>query len=49
VIDAANHEIIKKITFEIKGIRAESIQPVGMAMTKDDKRVFISLGPSNLL
>ena len=34
VIDNATREIKHKITFEIPGVPAESIQPVGVAITK---------------
>ena len=36
-----------KITFEIPGLRAEAIQPVGINITKDDKTAFVDLGPAN--
>ena len=47
VIDTKSHEVKHKITFEIPGLRAEAIQPVGINITKDDKTAFIELGPAN--
>jgi YVTN family beta-propeller protein len=47
VIDAARREIIKVIGFEIPGIRAEAIQPVGVRLTSDRKLAFVALGPAN--
>jgi PQQ-dependent catabolism-associated beta-propeller protein len=47
VIDAAKHVVTHKIHFDVQGLRAESIQPVGIAFTKDDKTAFVALGPAN--
>ncbi|MFC5069050.1 PQQ-dependent catabolism-associated beta-propeller protein [Flaviflagellibacter deserti] len=47
VIDPVKREVTKKITFEIPGLRAESIQPVGVRITKDGSKGFIALGPAN--
>jgi PQQ-dependent catabolism-associated beta-propeller protein len=47
VIDTQNRQIIKKIGFEIAGVRAEAIQPVGIRITKDGKLGFVALGPAN--
>ncbi|MGB0058040.1 MAG: beta-propeller fold lactonase family protein, partial [Methyloceanibacter sp.] len=47
VIDASNWKLIKKIGFEVPGVRAESLQPVGMEFTKDGKYLFVALGPAN--
>lgn len=47
VIDPAAREIIKKIGFEITGVRPEAIQPVGVRITKDGRRAFVALGPAN--
>jgi YVTN family beta-propeller protein len=46
VIDVASKEIVKKIGFEIPGIRAESIQPVGIQISADGARAFVALGPA---
>ncbi len=47
IIDPAKHEVIKKITFAIPGLRSEAIQPVGITLTKDGKTGFVALGPAN--
>ena len=36
-----------KIGFEIPGVRAEAIQPVGVRVTRDGKTAFVALGPAN--
>jgi YVTN family beta-propeller protein len=35
------------VKFEIPGLRAEQIQPVGVNLTKDGKYGFVSLGPAD--
>ena len=47
VIDAATRKIVKKIRFEIRGIRPEALQPVGVRLTGDRRLAFVALGPSN--
>ena len=47
VIDNATRQIKHKITFEIPGVPKEAIQPVGVRVSKDRKRAFVALGPSN--
>jgi PQQ-dependent catabolism-associated beta-propeller protein len=47
VIDAVKHAVTHTIHFDVQGLRAESIQPVGIAFTKDDKTAFVALGPAN--
>ena len=47
VIDNATREVKKKITFEIPGLRAEAIQPVGVRITADGKKAYVALGPAN--
>jgi PQQ-dependent catabolism-associated beta-propeller protein len=47
VIDNATREVKKKITFEIAGLRAEAIQPVGVRITADGKKAYVALGPAN--
>ncbi len=46
VIDVATKKIIKKIGFEIPGMRTEAIQPVGIKLTEDGSRAFVALGPA---
>ena len=38
---------MKKIGFEVAGVRPELLQPVGIEFTKDGKYVFVALGPGN--
>jgi PQQ-dependent catabolism-associated beta-propeller protein len=47
VIDPVEHKVIKTISFQIPGVTNELIQPVGLAVTKDGKHVFVALGPAN--
>ena len=46
IIDVAKREVERKITFEIPGIPAENIQPVGIRMMKEGKTAFVALGPA---
>ena len=39
--------MVKKIGFEVPGVRPEQLQPVGMDFSKDGKLMFVPLGPSN--
>lgn len=47
VIDRETREIVKKIGFEVAGVRPDLIQPVGMRMSQDGTIAFVALGPSN--
>jgi YVTN family beta-propeller protein len=47
VIEPIKRQINKKIKFEIPGLRRETIQPVGVALTSDGKTGFVALGPAN--
>jgi PQQ-dependent catabolism-associated beta-propeller protein len=47
IIDPVKREVKKKITFEIRGMRREAIQPVGVALTRNGKIGFVALGPAN--
>ena len=47
VIDNATRQIKHKIGFEIAGVPAEAIQPVGVRITDDRKLAFVALGPAN--
>ena len=47
VIDNATRAVTHKITFEIPGLRAESIQPVGVRITADGMKAYVALGPAN--
>lgn len=37
----------KKISFEVPGVLPEWLQPVGIRITGDGKRIFVALGPAN--
>jgi PQQ-dependent catabolism-associated beta-propeller protein len=47
VIDPAAKKIVKKIEFAIPGVNKETIQPVGIRITKDGAKGFVALGPAN--
>jgi PQQ-dependent catabolism-associated beta-propeller protein len=47
VIEPGTRKILKKIEFQIPGVTAETIQPVGVRVTKDGKTAFVALGPAN--
>ena len=47
VIDNATRAVKHKIGFEIPGVPAESIQPVGVAVKSDRSKAYVALGPTN--
>ncbi|MEO1543261.1 MAG: YVTN family beta-propeller repeat protein [Pseudomonadota bacterium] len=47
IIDVATKEPIHKINFEIQGINADAIQPVGVRINKEGTKAFVALGPAN--
>jgi PQQ-dependent catabolism-associated beta-propeller protein len=47
VIDPGRHEVKTKIVFDIPGLRAEAVQPVGISITADGSKGFVALGPAN--
>jgi PQQ-dependent catabolism-associated beta-propeller protein len=47
VIDADARKIKKRLTFNIPGVRAELIQPMGVQFSADGKRAFVALGRAN--
>jgi PQQ-dependent catabolism-associated beta-propeller protein len=47
VVDPANQEVLKTITFDVPGVPHEAIQPVGIRVTEDDSKVYVALGPAN--
>ena len=47
MIDAASHAVVHTVNFAIPGVPAESVQPVGIAITPDAKTAFVALGPAN--
>ena len=47
VINSNTWKVLKKIRFEVPGVRPKLLQPVGMEFTKDGKYLFVALGPGN--
>ncbi|QTN21199.1 PQQ-dependent catabolism-associated beta-propeller protein [Rhizobacter sp. AJA081-3] len=47
IVSTADHSVLGSIKFAVKGARAEDISPVGITMTRDGKRAFVSLGKAN--
>ncbi|CAD5367007.1 conserved exported hypothetical protein [Rubrivivax sp. A210] len=47
VISTADHSVAAVLRFQLKGVRAADITPVGITMTGDGKRAFVSLGKAN--
>jgi PQQ-dependent catabolism-associated beta-propeller protein len=47
VIDPVTRKILHTISFAIPGVPAESVQPVGIAITPDRSIAFVALGPAN--
>ena len=47
IVNTADHTVAATLKFQVKGARAEDITPVGIAMTRDGKRAFVSLGKAN--
>ncbi len=46
-LDAASGKQLARVSFPIPGLTKEQVQAVGITLTKDGKRVFVSLGPAN--
>jgi PQQ-dependent catabolism-associated beta-propeller protein len=47
VFNTADQSEKGKISFEIKGVHRDKVQPVGVKLTSDGKYGFVALGPSN--
>ncbi|MCY1545154.1 PQQ-dependent catabolism-associated beta-propeller protein [compost metagenome] len=47
VIDVASRQIEKVLTFQIKGVHPDKVQPVGVKLSADGKYAFVALGPAN--
>ena len=47
VVDVDKREILKTLTFKIKGVHPDKVQPVGIKLTSDGKYAFVALGPAN--
>jgi PQQ-dependent catabolism-associated beta-propeller protein len=47
VIGVASRNILAMIEFAVPGLAPELLQPVGVQLTRDGKRAFVALGPTN--
>jgi YVTN family beta-propeller protein len=47
IIDTATFKIVKKVDFEIPGVRSELIQPLGIRFNPDQTKGFVALGRAN--
>jgi PQQ-dependent catabolism-associated beta-propeller protein len=47
IINTADNSVAATIRFEVKGVRAEDITPVGITMSHDGKQAYVALGRSN--
>ncbi|WP_111494267.1 YVTN family beta-propeller repeat protein [Marinobacter bohaiensis] len=47
VVDVASRDILKTLTFEIRGVHPDKVQPVGVKLTSDGRYAFVALGPAN--
>ncbi len=47
IVGTADHTVLATLKFEVKGVRAEDITPVGIQMSRDGKRAFVALGRAN--
>jgi len=43
ILDANTKQIIKTIKFDVQGVTADKIQPVGVVIDKDRKRGYVAL------
>jgi PQQ-dependent catabolism-associated beta-propeller protein len=44
---ADSGKVLGHVQFTVPGLSREQVQAVGLAITRDGKRVFVALGPSN--
>lgn len=47
IVSTADNSVLGTIKFEVKGMRAQDITPVGIQMSRDGKRAFVALGRAN--
>lgn len=47
VFDTSDQSEVAKLSFAVKGMSPDRVQPVGIRITDDGKRAFVALGPSN--
>src|SRR3989344_3288880 len=47
VLDVASRKVLKTLTFKIKGVHPDKVQPAGIKLSSDGKYAFVALGPAN--
>ena len=47
VIDVASRTVVDTVSFAVKGVASDRIQPVGIQFSKDGRHAFVALGPSD--
>ena len=47
ILDVASRKVLKTLTFQIKGVHPDKVQPVGIKLSADGKYGFVALGPAN--
>jgi len=47
IIDTKTYQVADEIKFQPKGFRPEDVTPVGICMSADGKRVYVTLGHAN--
>lgn len=47
IIDVATRRLESRLSFQIPGVTAEKIQPVGIRIDRQQQRAYVALGPSN--
>jgi len=47
IVSTKDLSVLATLKFEIKGLRASDITPVGIVMSKDGRRAFVALGQAN--
>jgi YVTN family beta-propeller protein len=47
LIGADDWRVLGQVSFSIPGVPQEAIQPVGLALSRDDTKLFVALGPAN--
>ena len=47
IVSTASLGVVQTIAFEVKGMRAEDITPVGITLSRDGKTMFVALGRAN--
>ncbi|HAX27422.1 MAG TPA: hypothetical protein DCX94_05770, partial [Alteromonas macleodii] len=47
IFDTATKQKVKTLSFAIKGVYRDKVQPVGIVLMKDKPYAFVALGPAN--